>query len=112
MHLRRAGIGKADVHLVLDQRPDQTLRTVHRSLLDLAHCGRDSAERWSGETGKRTALTCALPELKPRPVFWGLCSARDTASASWPRSSSPCISADACIPATRSVGKGCGSTCR
>ncbi len=37
MHFGRAGIGEADVHLVLDQRPDQTLRTVHRLLLHLAH---------------------------------------------------------------------------
>jgi hypothetical protein len=36
MHFRRAGIGETDVDLVLDQRPDQTFRTVHRSLLHRA----------------------------------------------------------------------------
>jgi hypothetical protein len=31
MHLRGAGIGKADVNTACDQRPHQTFRTVHHS---------------------------------------------------------------------------------
>ena len=33
MHLRRAGIGEADVDVACDQRPHQAFRTVHRRFL-------------------------------------------------------------------------------
>jgi hypothetical protein len=45
MHLRGAGVGKADVDATRDQRPHQTFRTVHgpAPVLDCSKAGPDQS---------------------------------------------------------------------